>query len=506
MSGLRRPKRTTRSHGGTRGDEPDLIRLDPTDQAEFVPRAPPWFSGEEFRNRRGPVRRVRLAAALVLLLLSGCVATPAHDGAAPRLPDGLALPPAHDHKDPHAHDLAFGLKQVGFMDLQTLFAAEPGRASDVQFFGDLAAVTVNGGAGGFVLVNASDPAHMKVLSRYRSGSEDNWYTKFSPDGKLVFLTANGNFNPQTAASTLAADAQSGTATDAARGLQIIDISDVLHPRLVGVYPAPIRVINCAAVTVNGVSFVFATVVNDRSPVGLVPAPGAISNFVSVLRLSMNGPAVGLQEVARWTPEKASSGDTLTHDLAIETHPLTGQRILYVAGWDSGAWLVDVTDPLAPKTLSHYAAPDIAQGAHTHTVKPHPGLVGGKHLTLVSPETFVGAPSGSYRLLDTTDPARPMELAAWSLPGNLTNPENLLWSPHEFTLHDGRAFTSNYHGGTWVLDLAGGLRPVAAWARAPDAWTPTNAAKWAVDAETAVWHQGRIFVADMGEGLVVLEEA
>jgi hypothetical protein len=452
---------------------------------------------------------MKLPLLLALVLLAGCLAaTPppaAPSPTAQQLAQAFAVTTDHDHKDPKAHDLALGLQQVGGVPLAKLTGGDGGRASDVQFFGTLAAVAVNGGAGGFDLVDVSDPAHPTVVSRYRSGSEDNWYVKFSPDGKFVFLTANGNFNPTNAAATLQQDVTSQTATDAARGLQAIDVRDPKAPALAAVFPSPIRVINCYPVLVQGVTYVFATVVDDRSPVAAVPSPGVLQNYVSVLKFDASGATPTLTEVARWTPDKAGAGDTLTHDVYVEEHPLTHQRILYVGGWDSGAWLVDVTDPTAPKTLSHVTPYDVAQGAHTHTVKAT--TVGGKPVMLVSPETFAGAPSGRYHLYDTTDPTRPTEIASWALPGNLTNPEALLWSPHEFTLANGRAYTSNYHAGVWVLDLARGLAPVAAWDEAGVGWAPAPASEhWAVDSETAVWHEGYVYDVDMGQGLVVLKEA
>ena len=147
------------------------------------------------------------------------------------------------------------------------------------------------------------------------------------------------------------------------------------------------------------------------------------------------------------------------------------------------------------------------GAGTHTVKPHPTLIDGKHYTLFSPETFAGAASGAYVLLDTTDPAHPVTLDTWSLPGNLTNPQALMWSPHEFSLANGKAYTSNYHAGTWVLDISQGkLVPTAVYDAAPAGWTPRKeSVKWAVDAETAVWHDGFVYVVDMGQGVLALRE-
>jgi len=131
-------------------------------------------------------------------------------------------------------------------------------------------------------------------------------------------------------------------------------------------------------------------------------------------------------------------------------------------------------------------------------------VQGRHVSLASVETFAGEPSGHHYLLDTTDPAAPALLAQWRLPGDLVNDEPLLWSPHEFTLAEGKAYTSHFHGGAWVLDMANlTLAPVAAWAQAQP---PGPRARWSVDAETAVWRDGRLYVVDMGAGLVVLREA
>lgn len=66
----------------------------------------------------------------------------------------------------------------------------------------------------------------------------------------------------------------------------------------------------------------------------------------------------------------------------------------------------------------------------------------------------------------TEPRRPpTRLDRWSLPGVEGNTQPLLWSPHEITLEDGRAYTSNYHGGTRVLEVANdSLEPVGAHAR------------------------------------------
>lgn len=443
---------------------------------------------------------VRALAWVLVLLLAGCLQA---DPTAPAVPDASTPPPLvadHDHRA-DAHVASKGLTLVGHVLLKDLLGAEPGRVSDVQFSGTLAAVAVNGGSGGFVLLDASDPAKPTILSRYRSGSEDNWYVKFTSDGRHVLLTANGNLNAGPAAQGVLASAQRATVTGPVRGLHVIDVSDPRAPRLVAAMPAPVRAINAATWPDDAGELIFVSVLEERAPVTM-PDSGVLANHVRILRLAETPLGVELQELARWAPPRDLGAEVFVHDLAVEKHPVTGRVILYAACWDAGAFLVDVTDPTQPAELGRFR-PEVfpAAGLQTHTVKPHPGLVDGRHLTLVSPETFAGEPSGAYHLLDTTDPAAPRPLATWSLPGNLTNDQPLLWSPHEFTLGGGKAYTSNFHGGVWVLDLAGGqLSPTAMWA---DALPVGPAPRWAVDVETAVLHEGLVYAVDMGAGLAIL---
>lgn len=419
---------------------------------------------------------MRRLGLLCILLLAGCAAPAAVQPPAPQLP---ALLVDHDHAAAEGHDVAWNLQQVALVPTSLLLGDEKARVSDVQFHEDLAAVTVNGGKGGFALLDVANVDDIKVISRYESGTSDNWYTKFTPDGKFLILTANAPGSP-TAAPTAGV-----------RGLHVVDVSDPKAPRLASVWPWPVRVINVAVADLKGGTFVFASVVAEQ-----VGAAG--QNHVAVFRLD----AGRLVPVATWKPASPEGKLVLLHDLTVEEHPVTGRTLLYAAGWDAGAYLVDVTDPAAPKEVGHLRPEGFAPaGLQVHTFKPHPGLVHGKHVALAGVETFGGEPSGYHYLMDVTDPGAPALLAQWRLPGGLTNDAPLLWSPHEFTLAEGRAFTSHFHGGVWVLDVANlTLAPVAAWAEAqPDG----PAKRWSVDVETAVWRDGRVFAVDMGAGLVVL---
>lgn len=436
-------------------------------------------------------RRLPPHLPLLVLLLAGCAAPAATPVDAPT----LAVEIDHDHAALAGHDDAHGFDRVGHLALDELLGGEPGRASDIQFHGDLAAVAVNGGSGGFVLLDAKDPRHLVPLARYRSGSEDNWYVKFTPDGARVLLTANGGTAPAPAAQGALEALTRGTLTHAARGLQVVDIRDPRAPRLESVYEAPIRLINAATWAADGVTYVAVSVVNDRAVLG-APKPGALANEVRILRL---GGAVP-EEVGRWAPPADAGPEVFVHDLAVEVHPVTHATLLYAACWDAGAYVLDVSAPDDPAVVGSFR-PE-GETPQVHTVKPHPGLVDGRHLTLVSPETFGGQESGRYHLLDTTDPTRPSLVATWTLPGELANPEPLLWSPHEFTLAEGKAWTSNFHAGVIALDLSAGLAPVAWWA-APAESPREASARWVVDVETAVWRDGLVYAVDMGRGVDVL---
>ena len=318
--------------------------------------------------------------------------------------------------------------------------------------------------------------------------------KFTADGQHVLLTANGGFNAAPAAIGAAEALTRQTFTHAARGLQIVDIADPAAPRLVGAYTAPIRLINVATWDTGGATYVAASVVQDRSIQG-APKPGLLANQIDILRLDLPDPT----RVATWTPPKDAVEEVFAHDLSVQIHPITGRTILYAACWDAGAYLLDVTDPSSPREIGHFR-PD-AQTPHVHTVKPHPDLIDGRHYTLVSPETFAGEASGRYHMLDTTDPTQPKLVAAWQLPGDLTNPENLMWSPHEFSLANGKAYTSNDHAGVIVLDLPT-LTPIAAWA-APPTSPRAQSARWSLDIETTVWHDDHVYDIDMGRGIDIL---
>ncbi|HLE47434.1 MAG TPA: hypothetical protein VI818_03980 [Candidatus Thermoplasmatota archaeon] len=448
---------------------------------------------------------------LAVLLVVGCFGPSpgGHGGDGPG--PAVAFPELvvdHDHKDPRLHNASVGLRLAGFADAALVLGTELGRFSDIQFWESTAIVTVNGRAGapggGFVVLDLSTTPTPTVVGRYRSGSEDNWYTKISPDGRFVFLTANGNGNPATAAGSLA---QGGSPL---RGIHIVDVRNPRQPALVGFLPAPVRVVNLAVWTnVDKAVLVAASMVNERAGLTAGPAETKDQNYVGLYEFvppvdlpnGQKQPAE-LQEVSRWRPTDATGvRNAFPHDLAVGTHPLNGKTLLFVAYWDAGGYILDVTDPTRPAQASH--VPPMGATDHVHTFKPHAKLIAGKYYAALAPETFGAEAAGFHRLIEITDARKPQVVGAWTPPpGDLVNPEPLLFSPHEFHLANERLYASQFHAGVWVLQLPS-MEPISMWQASQG--TPERTGDWAVDVSQAVWYRGHLYAVDMANGILILDE-
>ena len=94
----------------------------------------------------------------------------------------------------------------------------------------------------------------------------------------------------------------------------------------------------------------------------------------------------------------------------------------------------------------------------HYVIPYPGLLDGRHFTIIAPEFGSHeSETGKIRVIDTTDPTNPQFVGEWELPGNYSNPDadncRFCYSPHNIDLGNGHIYLANYHVGTWVIDIS-----------------------------------------------------
>jgi hypothetical protein len=173
------------------------------------------------------------------------------------------------------------------------------------------------------------------------------------------------------------------------------------------------------------------------------------------------------------------------------------RTAYLAYWDLGLLILDVSDPAAPVLLGRFREPDSAEG-NTHST----GLSPDGSLALVTDETG-GPPWGILHLIDVHDPARPTEA------GSFATPEAAAATP-------GRGLAHSSHNA--IVDDQDPTRALAAWYADGVRWLditnpaqPTELAHWLPPSDPMVWSvqplaAGLLVVGDINNGLFVLARA
>lgn len=145
---------------------------------------------------------------------------------------------------------------------------------------------------------------------------------------------------------------------------------------------------------------------------------------------------------------------------IKVHPESGDPTAYLVGGQFFITL-DMSDPRLPAELGVWTDRtddrDPPYG-NIHSAYALEDTYNGRHYTVLGPE-FAGPtdswvqPTGTIWVVDTTDPADPVEVAAWTLPHDVNWTGTYMFSPHYLTVMDNTIFVSMYHGGVWALDLS-----------------------------------------------------
>jgi hypothetical protein len=405
---------------------------------------------------------------------------PCTEQAAASMPDGED----HDHLDVGQHRFACGMRQVFFDGLSDELAARPDVVlGEMDVKNGLAAVTVTFPESGVVFFDVSDPAQPEFLSWYR-GSECEALATDVNCGAFVDLSADGTvaFLSTQALTFLPGGLPDlGVRPVSLPSVEVIDVREPRAPRLAQVYPV---------VSLGGVHTSRSHVVPAGTTDGGPRAPGeyvfSVSNGLGleITRLDRSGGAPRLTPVRRITIEDV-------HDTFVQNDPLTGRSYLYVAaGFESGAYVYDVTDPAQPQLLAEWdLTPHCSADWYAHTIDVAV-RDGRRYLTLDAESLDLGAQPaaeqalgcgevwgngdkpGPLWIVDATDlsalgPARDVgddaveELRAASeaaLVTTWTNPAgrpggDLRFSAHNQQIVDDRIYLSHYHGGVYVLDAS-----------------------------------------------------
>ncbi len=470
----------------------------------------------------------------------------------------LALTDAHDHADVGAHA---NLTTANFEILghDPLVSEQLGTTPPGNLCGDAArttdgrqlAVVESRGDIAFTLIDVTDPSQPQWLGELAAPTTFVYDLALVPDGDHVVLVTTNAQAPSTQTLGQDVDPQAPELTwrspcseDGGEAARPIPSSPALRaqgpvdliPRpyslvLVSIQdPSAPEIVDQRPLAGFGHS-VHAKIIEDRAWVvatalACPPTQGCLHAASTYQFYELTGTPAGarLNHLSTYQPpyELGESGPiprgTGHTDAWIQTHPITGQTLAYLAAWNAGLVILDLADPQQPALVSQWSdwnrslAPQ--DSGNTHSAAPSEGLVDGRHLTAIGPENSQPperTPAGIVRVLDTTDPSEPRELGAWVLPHNVTWEEPFQWSPHYMAIQGSTLFVSHYHAGIWAIglsELGDGWRELAATgvflADRTSPQPPDPAFRWAPTAEEVhALPDGTLVTFDSNSGVYTL---
>ena len=241
--------------------------------------------------------------------------------------------------------------------------------------------------------------------------------------------------------------------EGASGVVVFDVSDRENPRRTAAVELDTQIHNCdfdgryAYVTANG---------REANPLVVVDTDTG-------------------DEVGAWSLLDADKRWAEVHPALRPLHDVWVQGdYAYLAYWDAGTWILDVSDPADVSLVSRVRGRDRATLAavddpSTERTEP-PGndhfvtvdeaaellAVGGESWDRDDDDT--GGPSG-IELFDISDPTAPESLATIDPPPSSDpTPGGVLTTAHNFELAGGRCYSAWYNGGVRVHDVREPSRP------------------------------------------------
>ncbi len=295
---------------------------------------------------------------------------------------------------------------------------------------------------GFATVDASDPADPTVEYRTDAVLGDRehgpmagiWDVAVDGDRLLVVGPANGGVNAVHAAV-------------------VYDVADPATPERVTVHETDSPIHNAALA--DGVAYLTANG-SDANPLVTVDA------------------ATGA-ELGRWS---LFDRDDAWRDVAPALRVLHDVRVrgdhAYLAHWDAGTWILDVTDPATPEVVSRVRGRQPAELAAVDDVRRESTeLPGNDHFVAVNDDaTLLGVGveawdadegpdrgPGGVHLYDVSDLTAPEKRSSIAPPPTPDASRGGVWTTaHNFELVDDSLYSSWYQGGVKVHDVADPANP------------------------------------------------
>lgn len=430
------------------------------------------------------------AFATILILssiaLAGCI-----DDADPKaeIPSDwarLAVPDEsqydHDHYDP-AHHQGLSTSNFELVGYDPLLSEYMGQTAAGALCGDAAqqgdrvigVVHAFSDPVLFTVLDVTDPADPQVLAEVIAPNAPGRDVALTDDGRYVAVGVGPSTDPQVPAAALTGskDLAAGMKVRNACGQEtliaepdyspghpgvwLFDLQDPTMPTMVGQFPVlGIGTHSITAGELDGTQVVVAGVVN------LV---AGVSNFYF---FEVGDSPTGPLQFMSLYQEPATEGNAPLinghNDAWVQVHPGTGQHLAYLANWNQGMTILDISNLRLPTAIGRWhdnPAPnaDIQSDGtgSVHEAFPMPHLLGDRHYTVIGQEILnkpSATPSGWIRFLDTTDPTNPTVVAEWALPVDVVWSEDLVFSTHYVDVWEDTLFVAHYHAGVWAVDLSG----------------------------------------------------
>lgn len=446
------------------------------------------------------------------------VPPPVPPSAADRI--GEPIVQTHEHSDPTLHNASYGMRLVGHSYAHPNGTIPEGVGYTEFAWNDGWVYLCRAGAeGGFVILDARDPARPAPVAAIDGlGCFD---VKASRDNTLVFWAQQRQ--PVNDTSKVV-----GGPDYAPRGAFVVDVSDKAAPRTVGFLPLPPNGVHTLryycmedaepaepTAPCAGRELLFLQTydlheeplaLRELKPVGSVLEPLAPHNPATqklvILDVVRTASGVELRPVGQIQEQPgAVSRKFRPHD-SFPTWREDVGHVLYVSYWDYGVLLYDINDPAGPRLLSRFD--DFIPSPHvaTHFAMPQKEPIGNRTILVAEPELEVAADAGQWTLVDYTDPAAPLKVGWWSLPGLVFIDSPFRFSPHNFNVVNDRIYAAHYHAGIWVVDIRDPEEPASAGFYLPHMPRPGFAGD-IPDVFSARQHDGLVYASDSATGLYIL---
>ncbi|WP_232687243.1 LVIVD repeat-containing protein [Halobacterium zhouii] len=250
------------------------------------------------------------------------------------------------------------------------------------------------------------------------------------------------------------------------GMLVYDVTDPANPTQKSFFETDFPIHNCFLH--EGTAYLTA---NNRQ-----------DNPVVIVDVSGDSPT----EIARWSIVDYNEAWADVHWYVRTCHDVyVHEDVLYIAHWDAGTWLVDVSDPANPEYVNHFGHYELSELTDVQPGREGLQLPGNSHYVAVNDDATVlasgaeawdrnpdderdGGPGG-IDLWNISDPQNPEKVAFIEPPLTPDPTYGGVWTTsHNFDFHGDRLYTSWYRGGVKIHDVSDPANPEElAWWRQPD---------------------------------------